>query len=198
MREVNLGSVADVWQSFSTQRSKALNGQGRAFPVVKLTDLAAFGVLDSSTLERTVLDPEKVKEEHFLVPDDVLLSSRGYGFDASIVSQDVSPNTLPSSSISVLRVRSSDILPAYIAGLLRSSYGAYLMTPYLTGSAQKMITATSLRELTVPIPEMRVQAHLADLFRAAATYERSVHALTTQRQNLVDDLFLQALSGRAT
>lgn len=99
----------------------------------------------------------------YLQEGDVLLASRGAGNHKATVYKTADDNTIASSTLYIIRVKSSVILPEYLSLFLNSKEGQNLLSLITSGAYIQNITRKSLEELKIPIPTVEQQRNLVAL-----------------------------------
>ncbi len=115
-----------------------------------------------------------------LQPKDVLVVSRGR-FAAAVFDPPGSDTYIVPSSILVLSLKKSSVLPEYVACLFNSTRGQRLFQRHCEQTTIPYISAANLGQMDIPIPSI-------DRQRALVAYEGLVarHAwLTSRKQELL-------------
>ena len=111
---------------------------------------------------------------HFLKDGDVLLSIRG-SFRAKAIMLH-KKSAIAASSVMVLRPISSDVYPEYLALFLNSPHGQDMLRSIATGAAIKSITTAELQDTSIPLPPLKTQRMLCDLFVNIITQQKVLNS----------------------
>ena len=140
--------------------------------VVQAKNIFADSEIDKlAQLART--DSSLVGNAMRLKKGDVLLTTRSVGrggFKASVCG-DVDQNTIASSSICIIRITDSGMLPQYLALYLNSAAGQVAISRSSFGSVVHALHLRHIRNLEIPIPELETQRHLMGLLQSTRLHE---------------------------
>lgn len=165
------------------------------YRVVQLRDL------DRLTIQSTELELERLvlpqTDGLFLLEGDVLITVKGAVQRASVVDA-ATAGAIAVQNMAVFRVTPGlavNVLPLYVAGLLRSeAFSPELSRLYRQSTGTRSISLKQLANLTIPLPSWERQQAFAAAFvaleRFALASERTVNA----RQTMVEQS-LHALLG---
>ncbi len=109
--------------------------------------------------------PEKM--EKYCVQDGDLLISRSYPFKTAVAKIEESEQILLSGNFYCIRVDSSKANPYFIKAFLESKRGSEILEMLGKGTAIPMISASDLKELMIPLPDMETQNRVAESYLAA-------------------------------
>lgn len=155
-------------------------------PVIQLRDIDRHCHLNWSTVAHISLN-QKVKQAYFVHTGDVLCAARGNSYYAAFLSEEIPP-ALASAHLFILRPRTQEILPEYLAWYINQSTVQTYLEAQAQGSFIRSISRRALAQLPVVVPALDLQKrvvriqHLAD--REAALTEQ----LLEKRRQLIDGL----------
>lgn len=127
------------------------------------TPTSSLFVLQSKNLSDSLYINEKsmirIEDEDFntsaiLRKDDVILSSRG-SFRATVLQSD--KNIIATSSVYIIRVKTLDLLPEFLAMYLNSTRGQSHLKQYQTGAVIKTVPIKNMGEIPVIYPDIQTQ-----------------------------------------
>lgn len=125
--------------------------------------------------------------KHLLVVGDIVLSARG-GTVARTISADILP-AIASSSVVVLRPKSTDINTKFVARFLNSSTGQAALSKITSGAYIKTLRKSELEQLVIPTPPLTTQQKVVELGEIIDQYK---HALKL-KNNLLTHIYNQAV-----
>jgi hypothetical protein len=109
--------------------------------------------------------PEKM--EKYCVQDGDLLISRSYPFKTAVAKVEEDEQILLSGNFYRIEVDSSKANPYFIKAFLESGRGSEILEMLGKGTAIPMISASDLKEIMLPLPEMETQNRVAESYFAA-------------------------------
>ncbi len=109
--------------------------------------------------------PEKM--EKYCVQDGDLLISRSYPFKTAVAKVEEGEQILLSGNFYRIEVDSSKANPYFIKAFLESRRGSEILEMLGKGTAIPMISASDLKELMLPLPDMKTQNRVAESYLAA-------------------------------
>lgn len=109
--------------------------------------------------------PEKM--EKYCVQNGDLLISRSYPFKTAVAKVEEGEQILLSGNFYRIEVDSSKANPYFIKAFLESRRGSEILEMLGKGTAIPMISASDLKELMLPLPDMETQNRVAESYLAA-------------------------------
>ncbi|MBU0457827.1 restriction endonuclease subunit S [Patescibacteria group bacterium] len=166
-----LSSVGEVI-SGHTFRGAIPHDKDGNYAVVQAKNINKDGTIDNNDLERTII--EKMRSKGTVQDGDVLLSNRGTFRSAVYRGDDT--NVIVASSLYILRVQQSDLLPEYLMVFLNSPLGQQHLGILNRGTIIQSIPRQSLLSLDVPVPTIKKQHTAISIYQnyhsRIALYER--------------------------
>ncbi len=161
-------------------RGRLEHDESGSIHVIQPADITNDGQVEFSMNEplRTQLSQFKP-----LVKDDVLLVNRGR-FAAAVFDQKDENTWIVPSSIIVISIHASDVLPEYICAFINSQPGQHLLQRYLEMSTIPFISASNLKNMKIPLPPIGQQKEIANLNQAIVQHEK----LGTRKRELYRSL----------
>lgn len=119
---------------------------------------------------------------------DILLRTRGGSNQAVLITEALTP-TVAVSPLLVLRVRGGvELAPQYLHWLLNSPAMQEQLDREARGTTIRMISAASVRQLSVPVPPLARQVQIARLAMLAMQEEELTRQLQAQRHQLLEQV----------
>lgn len=166
-----LSSLVEVI-SGHTFRGAIPHDENGNYAVVQAKNINKDGTIDNRDLERTNI--EKMRSKGTVQDGDVLLSNRGT-FRSAVYRGD-GTNVIAASSLYILRVQQSDILPEFLMVFFNSPVGQQHLNILNRGTIIQSIPRQSLLTLGIPVPPLEKQKQAVSIFRnyhsTIALYER--------------------------
>lgn len=157
MQSVLLSQIADVvaGYSFRSALEASENGGVLVFQAQNISENKKI------MYNMTRIDLNLPKTQAFLQPNDVLLSARG-SFKSVCIGTKFLTQTVASSSVYILRVKSDQVIPEFLSIYLNSQQGQNSLRRYITGGTIKTILKSDLENIEVVLPSLEVQRHIID------------------------------------
>lgn len=131
------------------------------YTVVQAKNINKDGTVDNDNLIRTTL--ERMRSKGIVQDGDVLLSNRGTFRSAVYRGNDT--NLIAASSLYILRVKQSDVLPEFLMVFLNSILGQKSLSILNRGTIIKTIPRQSLLSLDMPVPSLEEQKQAVSIFQ---------------------------------
>ncbi len=122
--------------------------------------------------------------------NDVVLSSRG-SFKSAVIQTD-SGTVVAASSIYLLRLKTNEVLPEYLAIYLNSNFAQKQINERITGVVINAMLRNDVKELKIIIPSLEVQKKIITIYFNGLSHQkllRQKQLLTNQiNQELINQL----------
>lgn len=127
----------------------------------------------------------------YLKRNDILLVARGMksgSFRSTVFASDV-PNVIASSSVHVIRIISTDVLPEYVSHYLNSKEGQDALSQIVSGSYVGALPRKELEQIDVPIPTLRKQEAIVSLYNNMRAQQQILDRKSEIKQNIINEAF---------
>jgi restriction endonuclease S subunit len=158
MNSAKVRDIAKITTGFTFRKDMGINRNG-ILPVLQAKDISKEIIINATLLEKTIYNP--TNSEAFLQPGDVALTSRGK-FKAAVYESDI--EALASSSIYIIRLNNSQVLPKYLAIYLNSKIAQGDLTKLTTGGSIQSLLKLHVEYLEIPIPPQSIQQQIVSLY----------------------------------
>jgi restriction endonuclease S subunit len=187
-RVFRLGELVQISQGITLSRYR--NDEGAQERIVNARNLDQLYIEGDLSIEQLRVSN---LAQYQLKTDDVVIAIRGTPIKAAVVTPEVE-GSLAGQNLAMLRPKSKDINPLYLAVVLCSKWlERSLATLYGQSSATQLISIAQLRKLQIPIPDLATQNKIAELFLSAERARKiTLEALET-RQRLTEFTLFQIL-----
>lgn len=184
-----LNEFASVFSGYSFRKSINPNKNGE-ISVFQPKDLVQGQYID--TTESLVRISESISEyTGFLKKNDVLLVARGMksgSFRTAIFSAD-EKNVIASSSLLVIRLMDSIVLPEFLSLFLNSQEGQDAIVKIVTGSYIGAVPRRELERIKIPILSLERQKTFIKMERNIREQQRIANRQSQIRQNIINATF---------
>ena len=181
----NIGDVKVGYQS----KSRILERSDGLYRLIQGKDFTALHDLREKTLLKFY--PERNPNLYFVCKGDILFQARGTAHFAYCMTKELS-NTLAFSSFYIIRLKTKDILPEYLAWWLNQKSAQTYFNIHAKSTAISFISKKSLLQLDIKIPSLVVQEKV---HRAVALLQKEAalqHELLKRRTELVNAVCMWA------
>jgi len=123
--------------------------------------------------------------------NDVIIVSRGMGAGTfkSSVFKSTNQNTIASSSVLVIRLKSKAILPEYLSLYLNAKDGQMAISQIVSGSHFKTLLRRNLQNLEIPVPPIETQKTIMKLCDTMHDQEKLIHKMSVIKENVMNATF---------
>ncbi len=160
---MNITSVADIIPGFVFRGPVIDQPSGQVYVVQASNINGSSLLLDFASLKRIDDAPERANA--YVEPYDVLIAARGsytIGFKAAVLPESRLP-VLASSSVYILRPRTKQILPQYLALYINSKRGQTQLAQFLVGGVTRAVRRADIENFELPVPDLTAQKLLVEL-----------------------------------
>lgn len=153
---IPLGNIADVFMGATFRgRDATRAAPGGSCQLIRISDLSDEGRLIQTDLHR--FEPvEALKDELFLRPGDVLFPNRGTRTTAYVFDLPEG-NVLVGGQFYVIRLRSREVLPEYVAWYFRSDEAAQYFHLQRKGTLVQTLQRRDIEQIPIPLPALNKQ-----------------------------------------
>jgi len=186
---MKLGDIASTIAGFAFRGAITPDTNGDVL-VFQAKDLAR-GAFVTDVHGLTPISSTLAGRAEYLKNNDVLLIARGMkaGAFRSTVFKSGASNVIASASVHIIRVSSSDVLPEYLSHYLNSKDGQDALSQIVTGSYIGALPRRSLEQLKIPIPDLRKQKTIVDLYQNMQMQQKILDRKNELKQQIIEATF---------
>lgn len=144
--------------------------------VLQARNISEDIIITNGHLMRTELGNNRTSA--FVKNNDVILSSRG-NFKSGVVQADAE-NIVAASSVYILRLKTGEVLPEYLAIYLNSDFAQKQIKEKITGVVINSLLRRNVEELEIIIPTLEAQKKVISIYYNNLLYQK----LLTKKQLL--------------
>ena len=185
---MRIGEIANIQTGYQF-REKVEADPGGNIGVLQIKDIPDRRRLMPQTIDRVTFD--KPYAAYVVFRGDVLFLSRGHKQFAVAIEHDLG-DTIASGYFYILRIKASQIRPAYLAWYLNQQPMQDQYKQLAKGTHMPFVSMTEFRELEVPVPALSVQDHIVALAALADQEQSLLTQLAEMRAHLVQSISLTA------
>lgn len=187
---LQLKDIAGVHAGHPFRGSVPIAADGNAL-VIQMRDVSAGDAVAWPNLSRT--DIPLTKSIDWLQEGDVLFTARG-ARNQAICLANVPPATVCAQYFFVLRAKSQQLLPAYLAWHINREPSQRYLLSNAEGSDQLSIRRGVLEDMPIALPPLARQHQIIEFAQAALQERHCLEALIQNRDQELDALAHQLLS----
>lgn len=182
---MKLSEIADISTGYSF-RSKIKEDPEGDTKVIQMSDVDKLrGIIKDQLISISDFDPRS--DRYFLDPGDVIMTSKGYNINAFVVPTGLG-KVVAVNSFLVMKVRSGEIEPEYLAWFLNSKRTQHFFKAVSAGTNIPNLSKRAVEGLEVAIPSREKQYQIADLdyYKRAEIYLHQ--QIAKKKEQLIDTL----------
>lgn len=184
-----LGEIANIRSGHHFRKSLS-RVAGKGVKVIQARDITSKNNVDFSDLPS--VDKSDFRKRFFIKKGDILLSSRGK-FKAGVVDVDIK-NTIASTSLYIISLKTKTILPTYLSVYLNSVKGQKLIRENVSGAYIKTILRKNLEDIKIVIPDVNTQKQIIQIYENVQNQERLLEQKKILTKNLSKGLINNILT----
>lgn len=154
-----LNEIAEIILGYTFRNSLSSQEDGNTF-VVQARNISEYLSVKSEDLLKIHLENNRAKS--FAKNNDVVLSSRGI-FKSSVIKAD-SDNLIASASVYLLRLKTAEVIPEYLAIFLNSEDTQKKIQEKITGAVIKTLLKKEVGEIEIVIPNLDDQKKIVAIY----------------------------------
>ena len=162
--------------------------------IARITDLSEEGDLDFESMPRMAVTPKDLTQ-FALQPGDLIFARTGATVGKVALYRDGNPPCIPGAYFIRMKFR-GDLMPDYVATLLKSSSVREMVTLQSRQAAQQNFSGPGLRRLPLPVPPRALQQTFATRIQAIDSLKATHRAALTQLDALFASLQHRAFAGQ--
>jgi restriction endonuclease S subunit len=191
-----LGSVARVIAGAASSVYKDAIDGSKEFLLLSGTSITAENTIDIECLQKGWVAEGKNISHLLLQEDDVVLLARGSAIRAALVKKEVAEKAiLTSANFLIIRTNKLLLKAAVLVVYFNSQQGQAALKALNKGSVIQSISASSISELVLPVPNMEVQEQIVELYEVSNETYAATLALAEQQKKLANAHMINWLWG---
>jgi restriction endonuclease S subunit len=182
--KLKIQDFSQIIPGYTFREAIESNKNGNAYVVQARNVKQDKSIKDITDLTR--IEFQTLRSSSFVKKNDVLLLSRGMGagtFRAGTY-QANDNNVIAASSVHIIRITSSHILPHYLSLYLNSFEGQKAIEKSATGVHLQSVTRVGLADIEIPVPSIEQQQLLIQLNNNI----NEQHEITARKNDIYDSL----------
>lgn len=193
MKKLKLNDLA-VISTGHTFKGKAESSNDSGTRVIQIKDIKE-GYFFNSKLPLANEESGKIKIR--IKENDLLIPLKGIRNSVMLISQINSAHiTTASNQVAIMSISNDNIMPEYLLWYLNSILGQTQLSSLKIGSTIPHLSITDLRNLDIPIPDMKDQKSISSLYRNWLKQLRVLEEMSVNGTNLVNEACLSFLMGK--
>jgi type I restriction enzyme S subunit len=161
--------------------------------IARITDLSEEGDLDFDSMPRMDVTPKDLTQ-FALQPGDLIFARTGATVGKVALYREGDPPCIPGAYFIRMKFR-RDLMPDYVANLLKSSSVREMVTLKSRQAAQQNFSGPGLRRLPLPVPPLALQETFATRIQAVESLKATHRAALAELDALFASLQHRAFAG---
>lgn len=183
MSTYKLKDIANIYSGYLfARRSDTDKVNGIKFKILSLSDINADGEIDYSSLQEQLLKP--IQNKYLARYKQVIIKCKGFNNEAFIIGANVPNNVVITSFYFIIEVNEKIILPEFLLYILNKKATQHQLGKLSKGTSIPNLTISTLSDLEIDLPDLEVQAKIADFYRLTITQEQLMKRLTELQKEL--------------
>lgn len=125
------------------------------------------------------------RSNSYIKDNDVLLTSRGSSNFKATVYKANDKKIVASSSVNIIRIKDTQVLPEFLALYLNSSEGQLKLSQIVSGNYIKSLLRKNLEEIKIPIPAIEKQKAMIALNENMRRQEKILERRSQINKNIM-------------
>ena len=185
MKIVLLNSVADIKVGYQARASIKLKVKGSH----KLIQGKNFG-FNRSVLPRELISfsPIGNPEKYAVKKYDILFQARGSGHFACCLTGLIGKNVLVASSLYIIRVKTKQIIPEYLAWQINQSQAQIYFKAQAGATGISFVSKSILMQLKIIIPDLKTQKKTCKIISLWKKEKELMNKITLKKEKLINEV----------
>ncbi|MEQ8578545.1 MAG: restriction endonuclease subunit S [Balneola sp.] len=176
---MKLEQISDI--SFGSVSKTGTKGR---VPCLQVVNITPEGDLD---FDKTYYAVVKVDDDISLLhSNSIVLPAKGQKFSSALISTEHSNTFVASSSLFVIRVINSSIIPKYLHWYLNRAKVKWQLESVAAGSNISSLSIKELRSLRINVPELDIQKKIVELKEMQEKELMLIQRLGQKRKKLIE------------
>lgn len=181
MESILLSAIADIKIGYQSRKKIEERVDG-TYRLIQTKD--CFYPFSIQTESLISFIPERKPEPYQVLKNDILFQARGLKHIAYCINEDIE-NALAASSFYIIRVKSKEVLPKYLAWFLNQPTAQNYFNLQSGKSLISFVSKSTLLRLQIKVPSIKVQQKIVNINVLWLREQALREQLITKRAQLV-------------
>lgn len=186
---VKLSSIADIISGILF-RTKIFFDKYGDYSVILMRNINSDNSVNYNELVKTNI--EKIKPAQLIRKNDILFRAKGNNNYASFIDRELE-NTTTNTHFFIIRVKSTKILPEYLAWYINQKPAQTYFLKHSPGTVIPVITGKNLGNLNVAIPSLSIQKKIVEVYKLSIREANLTKKILYKKKRLIETLLLKRL-----
>ena len=175
-------------------REKILPAPSGNVSVIQMSNINDDYTLNTANLTKTCIKEYELKEEYYLLQDDILFTPRGYKNFATLIDRSLG-KTIAASHFYIIRIKDQKIItPPYLVWYINQKPAQEYLKSHAAGTNIPIINRKLLGQLTISIPAMERQIKIAKIYNLSLRENFLMKEIQKKRKLFIETLLLKQLN----
>jgi len=188
--KIKLLKIAEIKSGYLF-KSRIINDRYGKIKVIQLKDIDDNGVIHMNKL--LTISDEEIKGADFLKKGDIIFKSKSARHIAAVFNED-SNNTIVTVHFFLLRLKTDQILPEYLAWYINQKPAQRYFKTNAGGTRIPIVTKKILEELEVVVPSLSTQEKIAAVNNLFMKEKKLLTELKEKKEILINISLLNVIN----
>jgi len=175
-------------------REKIIPSPDGNVSVIQMSNINDDYTLNTANLTKTCIKEYELKEEYYLLQDDILFTPRGYKNFATLIDRPLG-KTIAASHFYIIRIKDQKIItPPYLAWYINQKPAQEYLKSHAAGTNIPIINRKLLGQLTLSIPAMERQIKIAKIYNLSLRENFLIKEIQKKRNLFIETLLLKQVN----
>ena len=171
-------------------REKILPAPSGNVSVIQMSNINDDYTLNTDNLTKTCIKEYELKEEYYLLQDDILFTPRGYKNFATLIDRPPG-KTIAASHFYIIRIKDQKtITPPYLAWYINQKPAQEYLKSHGAGTNIPIINRKLLGQLRISIPPVERQIKIAKIYNLSLRENFLMKEIQKKRKLFIETLLL--------
>ncbi|MEQ8186837.1 MAG: restriction endonuclease subunit S [Candidatus Eremiobacterota bacterium] len=191
--QVKLEDIALITPGYQF-REKIIPSPDGNVSVIQMSNINDDCTLNTVNLTKTCIKRNELKEEYYLLQDDILFTPRGYKNFATLIDRPLE-KTIAASHFYVIRIKDQKIIsPLYLVWYINRKPAQEYLKIHAAGTNIPIINRKFLGQLTISIPAIEKQIKIAKIYNLSLRENFLMKEIQKKRNLFIETLLLKQVN----
>ena len=162
--------------------------------VIQMSNITDNYTLNTNNLIKTCIKEDELKEEHYLLQDDILFTPRGYKNFATLIDRPLE-KTIAASHFYIIKIKEQKrITPSYLVWYINQKPAQEYFKKRAAGTRIPIINRKLLGQLIISIPDIETQIKITKIYNLSLRENFLLKEIQKKRKLFIETFLLKQLN----
>ncbi|HPZ07402.1 MAG TPA: restriction endonuclease subunit S [Candidatus Eremiobacteraeota bacterium] len=162
--------------------------------VIQMSNITDNYTLNTNNLIKTCIKEDELKEEHYLLQDDILFTPRGYKNFATLIDRPLE-KTIAASHFYIIKIKEQKrITPSYLVWYINQKPAQEYFKKHAAGTRIPIINRKLLGQLIISIPDIETQIKITKIYNLSLRENFLLKEIQKKRKLFIETFLLKQLN----